>query len=101
MKSGSVYLWGAILSVTLCAYVFCVGGCGYVVKGGEYAVQTVADVVTMGSEPEAYAQLGETEAEGRRRHLRNQRINQQELLRDIDTILLLDRPSRLTDKRVP
>ncbi len=47
------------------------------------------------------AQLGETSAEGHRRHLRNLRINQQEMMQDIDTALLTDKPSRLTDKRIP
>jgi hypothetical protein len=47
------------------------------------------------------SRLGETAAEGHRRHLRNLRINQQEMMEDIDTALLTDRPSRLTDKRIP
>ncbi len=46
-------------------------------------------------------QPGETAAEGRRRHLRNQRINQQGLNSDIDTFLLADQPSKLSDKRIP
>ena len=46
------------------------------------------------------SQPGETVAEGRRRHIRNQRINQQEMMSDIDTALLLDEPSRLSDKRI-
>jgi hypothetical protein len=46
-------------------------------------------------------QLGETTAEGNRRHLRNLRINQQELMEDADESLLLDQPSRLSDKRMP
>jgi hypothetical protein len=46
-------------------------------------------------------QLGETEAEGRRRHDRVMRINQSELMADIDMVLLLDEPSKLTDKRIP
>ena len=46
-------------------------------------------------------QLGETAAEGNRRHLRNLRINQQELMEDADESLLLDQPSRLSDKRMP
>lgn len=48
-----------------------------------------------------YGQPGETAAEGRRRHQRVARINQQELMADIDRFLMLDRPSRLTDKRIP
>ena len=47
------------------------------------------------------SQLGETEAQGHRRHLRNLRINQQELMEDIDRTLLFDKPSKLTDKRIP
>lgn len=46
------------------------------------------------------SQPGETTAEGKRRHLRNQRINQQEMMADIDKTLLLDKPSRLSDKRI-
>ena len=47
------------------------------------------------------AQLGETEAEGNRRHRRVLRINQSEFMADLDRALLLDKPSRLTDKRIP
>lgn len=46
-------------------------------------------------------QPGETTAEGRRRHERVLRINQQEMMTDIDRTLLLDRPSKLTDMRIP
>ena len=46
-------------------------------------------------------QLGETSAEGSRRHVRNLRINHQEMMEDIDKFLLLDEPSRLTEKRIP
>ncbi len=49
----------------------------------------------------AWDQLGETTAEGHRRHKRVLRINRQEMLADIDRVLLLDKPSRLTDKRIP
>jgi hypothetical protein len=44
---------------------------------------------------------GETAAEGHRDHLRTLNVNNQEMMEDIDKVLLLDRPSRLTDKRVP
>lgn len=47
------------------------------------------------------SQPGETAAEGHRRHQRVVRINQQQLMADIDTVLLLDEPSKLTDKRIP
>ncbi len=44
---------------------------------------------------------GETRAESSRRHKRVLRLNSQELLADIDTTLMLDRPSGLTDRRLP
>jgi len=49
----------------------------------------------------SYEQMGETAAEGRRRHLRVQRINRQQLMADLDTFMLVDKPSKLTDKRIP
>ena len=49
----------------------------------------------------SYEQMGETAAEGRRRHKRALRINNQQLMEDLDTLMLLDKPSKLTDKRVP
>ena len=50
----------------LCGFVFWLGGC------------------------KSYEQLGETTAEGRRRHLRTLRINRQEMMGDIDRAMLLD-----------
>lgn len=44
---------------------------------------------------------GETRAEVDRRHHRVLRLNNEMLLSDIDRALMLDRPSRLTDKRIP
>ena len=49
----------------------------------------------------SYEQMGETAAEGRRRHQRTLRINQQQMMADLDTLMLLDKPSKLTDKRIP
>ena len=49
----------------------------------------------------SYEQMGETAAEGHRRHQRNLRIQRQQLMADLDTLLLLDKPSKLTDKRIP
>jgi hypothetical protein len=46
-------------------------------------------------------QLGETAAEGNRRHIRNLRINNDEMMSDLDSFFLLDKPSRLSDKRIP
>ena len=72
-------LWVRIFTLVfvLCALVFLPGGCGF------------------------WAQPGETKAEGHRRHLRNLSINQQEMMADIDKVLLFDKPSKLTDKRIP
>jgi len=74
MKRVSVLV---ILGAFLCALVLWLSGCG------------------------PWDQPGETVAEGRRRHLRNARINRQEMARDIDKVFLLDEPSKLTDKRIP
>ncbi|MFA5239661.1 MAG: hypothetical protein WC476_08160 [Phycisphaerae bacterium] len=46
-------------------------------------------------------QPGEVADKGHRRHLRNLSINQQNMMTDIDRALLIDKPSRLTDKRIP
>lgn len=46
-------------------------------------------------------QPGETRAEVSRRHDRVQRLNASMMRSDMDKALLLDRPSRLTDKRIP
>lgn len=51
--------------------------------------------------PESAAQLGETTAEGKRRHIRRARLNQQMLMEDVDELFHLNEPSRLTDKRMP
>ena len=76
MKKAYFFICKVILLVFLCAFVFLPFGC-------------------------SYQQPGETLAEGQRRHKRNLRINQQEMMADIDRVLLLDRPSRLSDKRIP
>jgi hypothetical protein len=48
-----------------------------------------------------FEQPGETAAEGHRRHLRNLSVNQQNLISDIDRALLIDKPSKLSEKRIP
>jgi len=65
-----------ILGILLSVLLFCFAGCRY------------------------SAQPGETVAEGHRRHLRNLSINQQTMMEDIDSALLFDRPSKLTEKRL-
>ena len=76
MKSVSVCVFKVILPVMMLVLVFVPFGC-------------------------SSTQLGETAAEGRRRHKRMARINQQEMMADIDAVFMLDEPSRLTDKRIP
>jgi hypothetical protein len=44
---------------------------------------------------------GETRAEIDRRHERVLRLNSEMMLSDLDRVLMLDRPSKLTDKRIP
>ena len=46
-------------------------------------------------------QPGETTAEGSRRHQRNLSVNQKEIMQDVDHALLLDEPSKLSDKKIP
>jgi len=48
-----------------------------------------------------FSQPGETAAAGHRRHIDTLRVNNQEMMKDIDQVLLLDRPSKLTEMRVP
>ncbi len=76
MKSLSNSVYKVVLVFILCALVFIPFGC-------------------------SSKQLGETTAEGHRRHKRVLNTNQQELMGDIDRLLLLDKPSKLTDKRIP
>ena len=58
-------------------------------------------LLAYGCSPSFYEQPGETAAEGHRRHLRNLRVNNRQMMQDIDRALLADQPSRLTDKRIP
>jgi hypothetical protein len=76
MKSVSVSVCKVVLPVILLVLVFIAFGC-------------------------SSTQPGETAAEGNRRHQRVSRINQQEMMTDIDAVLLLDEPSKLSDKRIP
>jgi len=75
-------------------------GCGYAIRACKFVDDKIVDLIMLGSKEE-FAQLGETEQEGRRRHQRAMRINQQELMADIDRFFMLDEPSKLTDKRIP
>ena len=44
---------------------------------------------------------GETTAETDRRHLRILKVNNEDMLSDIDDVLMWDQPSHLTEDRVP
>jgi len=66
-----------VLGLFLCSMLFCLCGCGL------------------------FQQPGETVAEGLRRRGRVLRLNQNELMSDVDMTLHLDKPSKLTDKRIP
>jgi hypothetical protein len=77
MKGVSFFVCKVILAIVLFVFVFLPCGCS------------------------SYEQPGETAAEGRRRHQRALRINQQQMMADLDTLMLLDKPSKLTDKRIP
>ncbi len=48
-----------------------------------------------------FGQPGETAAEGHRRHLETLSVNRQGMMQDIDQVLLLDRPSKLTEMSIP
>lgn len=77
VKSSSFFVVKAILTVIVFVFILLPSGC------------------------KSYEQMGETAAEGRRRHIRNSRLNQQQLMADLDTFMLVDKPSNLTDKRIP
>ena len=74
MKSGSV-IRRVIVVLVLGAMVLCFAGCG--------------------------AQMGETLAEGSRRHQRNQRLSWQGFAEDVDYFWLLDEPTKLNERRIP
>jgi len=76
-------------------------GCGYIGKADDITEQATADVMRMGPDREATAQLGETAAEGHRRHVRNHRLNRQMMMEDIDTLFHFDQPSRLSEWATP
>jgi hypothetical protein len=73
----SVSAWKVIQIVILCALFLAPLGC------------------------RSYNQMGETAAEGDRRHKRVLRLNNNEMMEDFDKFMLLDRPSKLTDMRIP
>ncbi len=100
MKNTSIFVCKVILGVILCALVFWLGGCRYPVKAADFVDDVFEDVAFLGS-GEEFSLPGETEAERRRRWERIERIQRQSMQDDIEKVLLLDRPSKLTGKRIP
>jgi len=49
----------------------------------------------------SFEQQGETVAEGHRRHIRNVRLSNQQMMEDVDSAFLMDKPSSLTNKAIP
>jgi hypothetical protein len=77
LKSENIYVCKVLLTVILFVFILIICGC------------------------RSYEQMGETAAEGRRRHFRVQRINRQQLMADLDKFFLIDKPGKLTDKGIP
>ncbi|UCG47844.1 MAG: hypothetical protein JSU94_20495 [Phycisphaerales bacterium] len=100
MKSVSGFACRLALAALLCVCVCLPFGCG-ADQLGERRAEGTEVIVRMAPSESFMDQLGETRAEGSRRHRRVLRINRQEMMADIDRLLLLDRPSKLTDKRIP
>jgi hypothetical protein len=96
MKNISVL---TILGVLLCALVFWLGGCRYPVQAVDFLENVAEDVAFLGS-GEEFALPGETEAERRRRWARIKRINRQNMQEDMENVLHMDQPSKLTDRRI-
>lgn len=46
-------------------------------------------------------QMGETAAEGHRRHIRLIRLQKQQMMEDIDAFLMLDKPSVRAERTLP
>lgn len=97
---GSLVFSFSTLTIALCALAICLSGCRYPVKALDFADDSLTNLAYLG-EGEEFARPGMTEAEARRRDQRVRRLNRQMLMSDIDTVLMLDRPSRLSDKRLP
>ncbi|MGA2678348.1 MAG: hypothetical protein ABSF37_03485 [Sedimentisphaerales bacterium] len=58
-------------------------------------------LATMSTGCGLFYQQGKTADEVNRDHIRMLRINQQELMSDIDRTMLWDKPSTLTEKQLP
>jgi hypothetical protein len=76
MKSVSSFLCKTLLAALFCALIFILTGC-------------------------SVNQMGETSLEGDVRHQRALRVNNEQMMADIDKFLLLDEPSKLSERRIP
>jgi hypothetical protein len=90
------------LAVLLASLIIGLAGCGHIAKADAFLERKAFEVGTAGSaDNPAMEQMGETTAEGHRRHLRNLRLNRQAMNEDIDVFLHLDEPSRMTERTIP
>jgi hypothetical protein len=95
------WLVSILLGAGLILVVLGPAGCGYIGRADDIAEQTAADVMRAGPDSEATAQMGETAAEGHRRHIRNHRLGRQMMMEDIDTLFHFDQPSKLSEWTAP
>jgi len=64
-------------------------------------VLVVLGLTIIGSGCGPWASPGENAAEASRRRGRVLRVNHSEMMADVDKVLMLDEPSRLTDRNLP
>ena len=80
----------AALVVCLFSLVLCLSGCNTT----DWATKKITEYGD-------WSQPGLTEAEGHREHVRNMRLNQQNMMRDLDEVFHTKKPSKLTEMRAP
>ncbi len=74
---------------------------GQIMKKRIILTVTCIAISVLGLSFSGCTQPGETRAEGKRRHKRLVRINMQNFNKDVDYLFHTDKPSGLTDKRIP
>jgi hypothetical protein len=88
-----------ILGILLFCLVFPVSGCRYPIKAADFVDDVAEEIVFLG-DGEELAPLAETEAERRARWERIERIYIQQMMEDLDSFWLYDKPSKLSDKYI-
>ncbi len=88
-----------ILGILLFCLVFPVSGCRYPIKAADFVDDVAEEIVFLG-DGEEFAPLAETEAERRARWERIERIYRKQLMEDLDSFWLYDKPSKLSDKYI-